>query len=444
MEFHCSHCGYRSTFGPFFRKERPFFALRARSFCAGCAPYDATDREKATFLLPVWLLPMGALVMGAVATGPASHMGLILVFWGLACLSAPLVIAIHEFGHATAAWLIGMRVVRVVIGSGPLIATRFHHRLAIELRRYPASGHIVAYPQRATAAKWPGAVFLLGGVAANAIAAAICAGILLIADSRAGSASYILLYVALWTNAGCAVLNLVPFTARRGRLPVPSDGKRLSALLRDRDRAGSTAIERAIGAGTVLLSERRYAEAHRLFDEAQSAHPDSTLLFGFSLAAMAEATSCREAMAWFLERPYRADPAKDGGPGPGAFVYATAAWIAVETRDPTMPPMALSLATSAVDLKVVSAEIDGIRAAALIANGDHRGGVPGAYDAMRRSENEEFRAELALFLADGLRAGGDPVTAEEVVRLASHLKAREDQRFYDWKRRVGSSEPVAA
>ncbi len=73
---------------------------------------------------------------------PAKLAGLlIVVFW------MPLLI-LHEFGHAVAAWLLGWRVRRIVLGMGQLLACFHVGKTPVDLRLVLTTGYMIPQPRR--------------------------------------------------------------------------------------------------------------------------------------------------------------------------------------------------------------------------------------------------------------------------------------------------------
>ena len=113
----------------------------------------------------VWLFLIG---VGLLATGleglpfVAGYFG---VFMGGMGLSGVITTIAHELGHVGAARLVGMKVVKVVLGSGPIVVARQWHDVRLELRRFMlAGGTTFAYHQIEMPRKWRQLALLLGGV----------------------------------------------------------------------------------------------------------------------------------------------------------------------------------------------------------------------------------------------------------------------------------------
>jgi hypothetical protein len=126
----CSECGYRSTSAAIFRREG------RRSFCLACAPYATTRRQKLGYVAPPVLLVMGAVILAAAGNSGVGNLGRFFIFLGLfhsVYLSTAIV---HELGHAAAGAAIGMRVLSVTIGSGPVLWIARRRRPAFVLRRF--------------------------------------------------------------------------------------------------------------------------------------------------------------------------------------------------------------------------------------------------------------------------------------------------------------------
>jgi membrane-associated protease RseP (regulator of RpoE activity) len=128
-------------------------------------------------------------------------------------------LALHELGHAVAAWALHLRVLRVVAGSGPLLLRirLFEVRLLPILGTTEIAGGLPAAPFRARV------LVALAGPAASALTAG---GFLLLANAfQAFAAPLRTMAVA---NVALAAFNLVPVP--------PLDGwQAIEAVL---DRAG--------------------------------------------------------------------------------------------------------------------------------------------------------------------------------------------------------------
>lgn len=442
-EFRCSHCGYPSTSAPFFRLERPWLSPGRRLYCMGCAAYRPTAGEKRSYILPVGLVAASTLLVTVISGGGAVRLGYQL--WSLAILfpTGFLAILAHEIGHVLAALAVGRRATSLVIGSGRLLCAWYLGGLRIELRPFPASGRATAHPRGSEETRWRQAAFILGGVAANAAVAIGCWALLHFAGDGMGRYGRALIQLTMWVQAVIAVLNLVPYTVQAGRQRLPSDGKRLLTIIRGREPATSTIVAHAIGEASLLIASHRYAQAHPLLARAAAAAPDSALLLGLHLGVMGEVGDKVEALAWFADQRSLAE--KDESGLGHAVLYSAAAWIALETGNPALTAVARSYAETAIAAtKLRPAELDGIHASALIEDGDTTRGIPLAWDAIRRSEDDGSRAAFAGVVAAGLRKLGDAGTADEVARLAAHLKERGDAKARIIGRRLDMARVVPA
>jgi hypothetical protein len=103
-------------------------------------PLTPADRWTVGFFL---LVLFGLFVAEAVTNyHPAKLAGLLIVaFW------VPL-LTLQELGHAAAAWLLGWRVRRFVLGIGKLLAFWHLGRTPVELRLVLTTGYVVPQPKR--------------------------------------------------------------------------------------------------------------------------------------------------------------------------------------------------------------------------------------------------------------------------------------------------------
>lgn len=409
----------------------------------GCAAYRPNSAEKMSVFLPVISIAASVVVISILHGNGAIRLGHLLWTMGLLYPAVFLTILAHEIGHIVAAAAVGMRATRLIVGSGPVLWSGHIGRLTIEWRPFPASGRAAAHPRSDHQPIWRQVTYISGGIIANAICALLAWGILHGWGHALSRSLYEIVNLAMWVNAGSAVGNLIPYTARLGQAKLPTDGKRLLTLVRGREAPSSSIVARAIGETALLAGARRYADAHELLRHAVTAVPGNTLLMALHVGVMGEILPRRGVIEWFAaHEPSVGD--KDAGTPAHAMLYASAAWVAVEARDPSLAATARSFAQIATDQKLPSAEIDGIYAATLIADGEPAKGVTLALDAMRRTEQESFRAALAVHLADGLRATRNEAAADEITSLSAHLKGRDDVDVLACNRRLSALSSVPA
>jgi hypothetical protein len=135
----------------------------------------------------------------------------------------PVMLLVHECGHAVAARLAGFRVNRVELGSGPV---RFRGRWRgtwIVIGRRLRGGRTVGARDEEAGWRWRYAVFCLGGGLANACVSAAAFQGMRLAESE----PIALLAAMLGTANAIGVLNLLPF---QGRV-LPSDGRQIRTIL---------------------------------------------------------------------------------------------------------------------------------------------------------------------------------------------------------------------
>ena len=202
-----------------------------------------------------------------------------LVFWAI-------MLAVHELGHALAAWMIGWRVRQIVIGFGPALFRGLVNGTEVRVNLVAVSGFVVPDPQSRDRfrlknafvyAAGPGAEFLLLGALILAFGW----------DSVFGPSKE-LPFVALKTLAWVIILgggfNLLPFTA--DGMATDGLGICLSPFLKDADIEARLAhhdceqIEEALWNGQV-------DKAARICRDGLDRHPDNPRLMLLSVEIQA-------------------------------------------------------------------------------------------------------------------------------------------------------------
>jgi membrane-associated protease RseP (regulator of RpoE activity) len=178
-------------------------------------------RDELVFFLLFTGLFLGLMVMEVVRDyEPVKRVGLsLLVFW------VPLLV-LHELGHAVAAWVVGRRVIELVIGFGkPLYATRVG-TCEVVFNRYPVSGYVRSAATSERGAWWRAAFVYLAGpgveiVLALAIIFAVGADRFF---EKSGSYGVVFLQGLALAALIQGVVNLIPHVVKTEDGDVPNDG----------------------------------------------------------------------------------------------------------------------------------------------------------------------------------------------------------------------------
>jgi hypothetical protein len=181
-------------------------------------PLTPPERNGAIFFL---LLFLGAFTAEVIVDyDPVKLTGLFVASWWIPLL------ALHEAGHALAAWLVSWRVLRIAIGTGPIVCRFRVASATAELRLFPVGGYVITVPTRLRFpqlensliyAAGPGIELALLGL----LAAVVGPESLLSRTDRIWLLAVQALGVAIVVDA---VTNLMPITVASKDGPVASDG----------------------------------------------------------------------------------------------------------------------------------------------------------------------------------------------------------------------------
>jgi hypothetical protein len=394
---------------------------------------------------PLPLLAMAGALMMLHGRSTVVPGGLLLVF-ALAGTVQPLASMVHELGHAAAAWGLGMRVVQVTVGRGPMLVSGRLGATLFEARRYLfLGGATLCFDPAAKPRRWRIGLTLLGGIAANLVAAALgLLGLLGLTGHRSQSAfTLALLCLAiLMTQLLCAILNFLPQRSRTGHGRSVSDGWLLLALIRAKDYA-TRAMEGRLHLETMaLLARGRCEEARRLCEEAWRAKPGGPLL----LLALIEATAQARGRAAALQRYCDLESAiQASGPEDrmeAAALRAKAAWYAILSEDSGDMPLAERLSRQALEARPADVEFRRLASALAARRGD-LGARSRLLDWTRAEPIGRRKVQMARLLGWLEGTDGESARAAEWERLADFLDD-------DWRRRSGwaggprAGDPAAA
>lgn len=297
----CAHCGAAAFPGERFART----GWRRRAICPHCR-----EAHRSRGLWRDLLLLAGWLALAAMLAPPVAVLAAVLaVNLALLLLALAAGVVLHEAGHAVVARALGFDVHAVRIGSGRLRRTVVWAGLPWEWRGWPDAGLLVAARTERRGLRWRLLAMVVAGpavtVATTALLAA-CAGALRTwpAALIAGPAP---LHAALLAHGLLTAACLVPWVARIGGQPHPSDALHAIALL----AAPAAHIEQHAQAAWAMRAEacRRAGDAAGARDALQrglALHPGSFLLQHDRARLRLDAGHWREARAEFLallERP---------------------------------------------------------------------------------------------------------------------------------------------
>jgi len=145
-------------------------------------------------------------------------------------LGMMLAVAAHEVGHLVCAVAASIAVRLISIGVGPLLLRLRIGETWFELRLVAAAGFVSIYPL-SIVRKFRQALFLLGGVLANALVLAVVAALGLVGAFPAWLAEWgDLIGPIVFMQAYMIMVNLIPFMVQVQGARLPSDGLQLLQL----------------------------------------------------------------------------------------------------------------------------------------------------------------------------------------------------------------------
>jgi Zn-dependent protease len=421
-ELCCAGCGYRSATSAFFRREKNGALGIKRDFCAACEPYAPTKAELAAYLDTSCLVPTGSLILAFGDDGMA-RIGYFFLFLGLVGLSGIITAVAHEVGHAAAARLVGMRVVAITIGTGPILASRLWQNIIIEMRTFLLTGGMtLAYHQLRNPGKWRQAIVLVGGILGNLVVLALVVLLLalLLAVQRSVNPVIVTAGYAVITGQLLTILvNLFPVSFRIG----PSDGKQLVELVWSKNFREQQLINRLALEGAALLAAQRHEQALADCEKACELYPTHGLLLSMLIHVAGEAKGSRAALEYYRERaPALALGTEEERAG-AAWAWLNTAWHALLCADNDLLPLADELSKRAVAALPDMPLVQGTRGAVLVELGTYEVGLDLLIAAVRAIESKDDRLSFVPFLAKGERARGNFDMALEFDGFGRHLRA---------------------
>jgi tetratricopeptide (TPR) repeat protein len=352
----------------------------------------------------------------------AERLGYFFLFFGLVALSSLVTAAAHEAGHAALARAVGMRVVAITIGSGPILASRRWRNMKIELRRFLLAGGMTsAYHQMPDPGKWRHALMLAGGVLANVAVIVLVVALfaLLLAVQRSVSFAVVIAGYAVIVGQVLSILiNLFPRNVGSGT----SDGKQLINLVMSKDFHRQQLANRIVLEGMALLEKEQYEEALAHFERGCAVLPANGAVLSLLIHTAGKARGPRAAVEYYRHRAHALAVGTEADRAGEAWTFVNAAWHALLCAEQNSVLLADQLSKRAVEALPDTPIMQATRGAVLIERGEHEAGLGLLIPAVRRIESRDDRLCFVPFLATGERARGNFDMALEFDSFGRHLR----------------------
>jgi hypothetical protein len=307
----------------------------------------------------------------------------------------PLIVVLHEAGHAVVALLVGHRVLEVKIGAGPNV-TVWHGRWRLVLGLLPLGGHVLAGSSDPSGYRAKRLLVAAAGPATNALMFALIPLI---------DASSNTLKDFAFVNACVLIFNLFPYSIRTPYGPQRTDGLGLVQTLNDSE--WELAEERsgfAVARG--MIAERRgdREEAARIGDEETARNPRSVVLrtwLGVRAITNKEYVDARAIFRELVEDDRRVPPLGHRKDMLRSISMNNLAWCDLMLDDPALVAEALEMSAGAIGLLPEHPAVRGTRAYALIQGGRPAEGIDLGLAAYRKTREAGPKAMQACVLAIG-------------------------------------------
>lgn len=329
----------------------------------------------------------------------------------------PVIVLVHEAGHAVAALLVGHRVLEVKIGAGPSASARLG-RCRLVLGLFPVGGHVLAGSSDPSGYRGKRLVVTAAGPAMNA---------LMFAFAPLIDASSSTLRDFAIVNACVLIFNLFPYSIRTPYGPQRTDGLGLVRTMSDGD--WQLAEERSgFSVAEAMVAEQRgdREEAERVAEEAFARNPRSVVLrtwFGHRAITDGGYATARTIFLELVDEDRRAVAGGLGhreGPSRGIRLN-NLAWCDLMLQDPSLVTEALDASAGAIDLLPEHPAVRGTRAFALIVGGRPGEGIDLGHAAYAKTKEAGPRALQACVLAIGYARDWRFRQAERWIDVAGRI-----------------------
>jgi len=309
----------------------------------------------------------------------------------------PLIVLVHEAGHAVAALLVGHRVLEVKIGAGPSV-TAWQGRWRLVLGLFPLGGHVMAGSSDPSGYRAKRLAITAAGPAMNALMFAVAP---LIDASSSTLRDFAIV------NACVLISNLFPYSVRTPYGPQRTDGLGLVRTVSDSE--WKLAEERSgFAVARAMLADQRgdREEVRRITDEAEAMNSRSVVLrtwLGYRAIKDEGYVSARTIFRELVDEDRTMSVAGLGQRDDVSrgIHLNNLAWCDLMLDDPALIEEALSSSAAAIDLLPGHPAIRGTRAFALILGGRPGEGIDLGHAAYAKTKEAQTKALQACVLAIG-------------------------------------------
>jgi Zn-dependent protease len=420
----CSSCGFRSENLAVFRREKGEAFGFGRWFCFGCRPFPRVRPGIATLVVAGGLALLGWWGVAA-DTGFEIGGGVLLLLAGW-ILGTPLTLAVHELGHAAVASLIGRRVYRICIGSGPMLATFDTGHTQWFIGRDMSMGHVIQIPLGRSSRRGDLAV-LAAGATANLIMVIL---LLRVADrlSDGFDAAAALVGGLVLSNLFTCAAALIPGSHLRDGQSWASDGRQIFQTLRRKGPTLDWDATHAAYEGAALARSGRWEEAEACYRGALARQADEPGLVGALLHVVAyskgkeAARLCAAEFDRFLRREREREQKREvtgRTAQPWSYAWGMAAWSHIRVPSGDLSAAAL-FSGKALEAGALphSRAVEGAR---LTRTGDREKGLSEILETLKTLDNPGDRLEFCDFImAEGLET--PDLKTSDFQSYAAHLR----------------------
>lgn len=416
MLVRCDTCGLESTAEEAYHRLQ-ITRKKSRLYCPACwAKYQA-KWSRNLLLAAVVAAIVGVGLLKLVPDG--RHVAWQALSFALFVLVEVLCIVPHELGHAIAAWLTGMRVFTISIGSfGGIAYVARIFGYDVVLRTIPLGGSVLVAPKSTRFVRLRYLFVVFCGPLANACLIGL--GMQFGGSLNRQSTAYWALSVFVVANLVILAVNLVPRKVWCGNQKVSNDG--LAMLTTPfMSRAVIEAWHRMYFflEGLEARERGRFQEAKGWFERAAASAPENAATLNglaVSLLDLREYDKSRRLLQSLVERD-------DNPPDFHSDFCNNLAWVDLLIGTEDLVQEALHYSELAIARKPWASNYKGTRGAALACSGDLEAGIGLLQEALRENYSPEERACNASMLALAMLKQGDDGQARRYLEKARRLDA---------------------